>query len=135
MRPRNTSQSVAFRCDGHPGVGAGHVGRCVPLAAAFRDRGWQASFVGRLEGLARHLIEAEGFPCLDPDPGAPCGLVDSAWQAAVLDCYALAKQEICELGRTLQLATVAESPGCTGAAVHVDFHVDRLHEPATQGLL
>jgi UDP-2,4-diacetamido-2,4,6-trideoxy-beta-L-altropyranose hydrolase len=34
-----------FRCDASPGIGAGHVSRCLTLAEAFADAGWRIGFV------------------------------------------------------------------------------------------
>ncbi|HHH42439.1 MAG TPA: hypothetical protein ENK56_10615 [Chloroflexi bacterium] len=52
------------------GGGFGHVGRCLALAEALRDRGWEAAFV--LDGPHAARVEAAGYPVLRPRlPPAP----------------------------------------------------------------
>ena len=47
--------TVALRCDGDERVGAGHVGRCLPIALALRRVGHDV-FVGSYGGVAERLL-------------------------------------------------------------------------------
>src|ERR1700736_599185 len=90
-----TARRVAFRCDGDAEIGAGHVGRCLPLAGAFAELDWDVGFVGEYEGLARWLIDRAGVPTQPPDPGLPCGLDAADLDAAIVDSYAIGSSAIC----------------------------------------
>ncbi len=53
---------VIFRTDASPGIGHGHVMRCLTLASALRERGAEVSFVCRNhDGHLCDLIEERGF--------------------------------------------------------------------------
>jgi spore coat polysaccharide biosynthesis predicted glycosyltransferase SpsG len=49
-------ERVALRCDVTPRSGAGHVARCLCLAAALQRRGANWELVGRREGAAEELV-------------------------------------------------------------------------------
>lgn len=72
-RPR-----AVFRCDASPGLGGGHVMRCLTLAEALAERGWSCSFATRPETLAvapRLPLRSEGLLLLDvPAPGEPSAI-------------------------------------------------------------
>jgi UDP-2,4-diacetamido-2,4,6-trideoxy-beta-L-altropyranose hydrolase len=121
---------VAFRCDGDDAVGAGHVARCLPLAAALAQRGWSPAFCGSYGGLADWLLERSGLPVRPAD-----ALADGAWVAALVDSYTFPVADICALAERLPLATIGEANRCPGAGVHIDPHLDRAGEPATARLL
>ena len=53
---------AAFRVDASLKIGTGHVMRCLTLATALREIGWQCSFIMRAhEGHLTHIVEAYGF--------------------------------------------------------------------------
>lgn len=53
---------VAFRADASLDMGAGHVMRCLSLATAMQQMGWECLFICRdLIGNLNHLIEKKGF--------------------------------------------------------------------------
>ncbi|MBU5635996.1 UDP-2,4-diacetamido-2,4,6-trideoxy-beta-L-altropyranose hydrolase [Geomonas sp. Red69] len=70
----NTSIKVVFRADSSVNIGAGHVMRCLTLAAALRDRGCTVSFISRdLTGNISANVEAAGFRMFRIPAGAnPC---------------------------------------------------------------
>lgn len=116
---------VAFRCDGGEQIGAGHVARCLPLAAAFVQLGWKVAFVGAYDGLARWLLDRAGMVVRAPDPDAPCGVDAGEHEAAVVDSYLIAPAAICELAKAMPVVTLAEANRCPTAGILVDYHLDR----------
>lgn len=119
---------VAFRCDGGARVGAGHVARCLPLAAAFADAGHRPVFCGSFGGFAAWLLERSGHA------SAAAGAVEDA-DAAVVDLYDIAPAELCELAERVALCTIAEAARCPDRGVHLDFHADRNGDAPTDRLL
>lgn len=126
---------LAVRCDGGTRIGAGHVARCLPLADAFARRGWSVVFVGRFEGLAAWLIERAGRDTAPPGDDLACGLEPAEWAGAIVDSYALATTELCELARQLPIATLGEAARCEEAGVLIDYHLDLIGRPPEARLL
>ncbi|RBQ16498.1 spore coat protein [Spongiactinospora rosea] len=91
------SRRVGVRCDAGPGVGVGHLVRCVALAEELAARGAEVVFLGDLGGLpwAAAQLERRGLPLLPAKPGAE-GLGSQAaclgLDAVVLDSYDLAPE-------------------------------------------
>jgi UDP-2,4-diacetamido-2,4,6-trideoxy-beta-L-altropyranose hydrolase len=52
LRELKTLPIAMFRCDASPSIGAGHVSRCLALAEALHEAGWDISFVVREETIA-----------------------------------------------------------------------------------
>lgn len=125
---------VAFRCDGDEQIGAGHVARCVPLAAAFAQLRWKVRFVGAFAGFASWLVARAGVQAQVPDRQAPCGIDVAECDAAVVDSYVIAAAAICDLARTVPVVTLAEANRCPTAGIVLDYHLDRT-EPAGARLL
>jgi spore coat polysaccharide biosynthesis predicted glycosyltransferase SpsG len=125
---------IAFRCDGDEQIGAGHVARCLPLAQAFAELGWTVDFVGAYRGLAAWLLARGAIHTRAPSPEFPCGISPEYYDAVVLDSYSIAPASICDLGRTLPLATIAEANRCLTCGVLLDYHLDRVERPSA-GLL
>jgi UDP-2,4-diacetamido-2,4,6-trideoxy-beta-L-altropyranose hydrolase len=115
---------IAFRCDGDGQIGAGHVARCLPLAAAFAQLGWEVCFVGAYDGLAAWLLARTELNVRPPDLAASCGVASETCDAAVLDSYAIAPSAICELARMLPVVTLAEANRCPNRGVLLDYHLD-----------
>jgi UDP-2,4-diacetamido-2,4,6-trideoxy-beta-L-altropyranose hydrolase len=128
---------IAFRCDGGDAVGAGHVARCLPLAAAFADLGWRVEFVGGYDGLAGRLLDESPVRIRRSEPrDGPAGIDPAGgWRAAVVDRYDVAPEELCVLAAELPLATMAEASRCESAGIVVDYHLDRAAEPGGPRLL
>ncbi|QWV92769.1 UDP-2,4-diacetamido-2,4,6-trideoxy-beta-L-altropyranose hydrolase [Geomonas oryzisoli] len=75
------SLKVVFRADSSVDLGAGHVMRCLTLAAALRERGCAVSFISRdLPGNISANVEAAGYPVFRipvekiPTPDVPFAL-------------------------------------------------------------
>ena len=110
---------IAFRCDGDHTVGAGHVARCLQIAAAFRTAGHEALFVGQFGGLAAALLEDAGMETAPPAPGTPLGLPPGT-DLAVLDSYEL---EPAEAG--LPVAAIEDGPlQSRPGVIPIDYHLD-----------
>lgn len=110
---------IAFRCDGGDSVGAGHVARCLQIAAAFRMAGEEPLFVGQFDGLAAALLENGGMEAVAPAPDVPLGLPPGAG-LAVLDSYEL---ELRQAG--VPVAVIEDGPPRGGGgAVAIDYHLD-----------
>jgi spore coat polysaccharide biosynthesis predicted glycosyltransferase SpsG len=125
---------IAFRCDGDDRVGAGHVARCLPLADAFAQLGFNVGFVGVYRGLAAWLLERAGMQTRAPHLDAPCGILADAHAAAIVDSYEIAPAGICDLALELPLATLAEANRCPTRGILLDYHLDR-SEPSSARLL
>lgn len=60
--------SALFRCDASPTIGAGHVTRCLALAEALAEAGWQVTFaVGRGTAAMASATTAAGFALYELD--------------------------------------------------------------------
>jgi RimJ/RimL family protein N-acetyltransferase len=121
----NGRRRLAVRCDGDERTGAGHVARCLPVAAALVFHGWQPVLVGRYAGLARWLVEQARFETRPPVAGGCCGLDPDAWDAALVDLYGVPEAEICALAGGLPVTTMGEASRCPAAGVRIDYHLDR----------
>lgn len=134
VTPPSSFARIAFHCDGNESVGAGHVARCVPLAAAFADLGWMVSFVGEYGGLAAWLLERAGMAVRAADPAAPCGITVGECDAAVIDSYLIEPAAICDLANVVPVVTLGEANRCTTRGILIDYHLDRT-EPSDARLL
>jgi len=67
--PENAPGLLTVRADAGPGIGAGHVMRCLALAQAWCRAGGRAVLVGRVapQALAERLVR-DGLPVVAPDP-------------------------------------------------------------------
>jgi UDP-2,4-diacetamido-2,4,6-trideoxy-beta-L-altropyranose hydrolase len=126
------SRTVVFRTDGGAEIGAGHVARCLPLADAFAALGWRVRFAGTYDGLAAWLLARADAVAGPPDPGVPCGVDWGKCDAAVVDSYDIAEQEICRLADSVPLATIAEARRCPDRGVLLDYHLDRSEPPSAR---
>jgi UDP-2,4-diacetamido-2,4,6-trideoxy-beta-L-altropyranose hydrolase len=67
-----TAPTLILRADGGPGIGGGHVMRCLALAQAWSETGGRAAFCAAVlaPSLQRRLVD-EGFGCIavETDPG------------------------------------------------------------------
>lgn len=103
---------LAIRCDGTAQVGAGHVARCLPLAHAFAERGWDVWFSGTFDGFPARMLG--DFP-RGPLDGADAVIVDSYDEQSLPD---------------VPLATIGEALRHPGA-VWIDYHLDRIGDEPT----
>jgi spore coat polysaccharide biosynthesis predicted glycosyltransferase SpsG/RimJ/RimL family protein N-acetyltransferase len=116
--------TVALRCDGDERVGAGHVGRCLPIALALRRAGCDALFVGRYGGVAAALLAAVDLPTV-PAAGTPAGLPDEAG-AAVIDHYDIDDEAVARAAAARAVVALrdARAPHAVGPARVLDYHLD-----------
>ena len=84
---------VALRCDGDERSGAGHVARCLRLAAALERRGASCELVGRHRGRSGGARGRRRHRRRPPEEGAPAGRPSDA-DALVVDSYGLPSSEI-----------------------------------------
>jgi spore coat polysaccharide biosynthesis predicted glycosyltransferase SpsG len=127
---------VVLRCDGGPGIGVGHVVRCLAVGEELVARGHRVSLIGHVSDvpwLEAQLAEA-GIPVLAPS-GSVAGLVqqvhDLDADAVALDGYDLPAP----LGRALRdssLAVLAFVDGNFGAEQSADVYVDQNLGAASQ---
>ena len=117
------SGTFVLRCDGNLSIGAGHVGRCLPIAAAARRAGYEALFVGAYDGVASDLLSAAGFETRRPDHGRT-GLPGNP-VAAVIDVYGIPADEIDAAAAQCPVARFSDSrrPRAT-TALALDYHLD-----------
>lgn len=85
---------AVFRADASPGIGGGHVVRCLALAAALRERGWRCAFAVR-PGTAETVpqLSASGHQRIalagarDAEPGALAARLPDGADWLVVDHY------------------------------------------------
>lgn len=105
---------VAFRVDSAPWIGTGHVMRCLSLAIAMRERGWEVCFVSRhipatlVDRVGSHGVAFAPLPPYEDESAGTIGyagwlrtpikrdaedtlelLSSRAWDWLVVDHYAL----------------------------------------------
>lgn len=115
---------VVLRCDGDATIGAGHVGRCLPIAAAIRRAGGEALFAGHFGAIAADLLAAAGYETL-PAADAPAGIPANA-RAAVIDSYSISAGAIALAAAERPVVAFCDSDEAPdiGAAVLLDYHLD-----------
>lgn len=106
------SPRILFVCDAGPGVGGGHVMRCLTLAGALRARGAACAFVRTPEAadiLARYA------------PDMPVAEADAPADVVVLDSYRMAPEtEAAWRGRARRLAVIDDLAGPHDADLVLD---------------
>ena len=113
---------TVFRCDGGERVGAGHVARCLQLAAAFRLAGEPIMFAGLYDGIARRLLSAAGVPTVPPST-APGGIPPGA-SAAVVDSYEISDAELSSLQRVLPVAAICDRQRAPAVTAAISYRAD-----------
>jgi spore coat polysaccharide biosynthesis predicted glycosyltransferase SpsG/RimJ/RimL family protein N-acetyltransferase len=113
---------TVFRCDGGQRVGAGHVARCLQLAAAFRLAGEPILFAGRYDGIARRLVTAAGVPTASPS-AAPAGIPARA-TAAVVDSYEIGDEELSTVQRVLPVAVICDGQRAPAVTAAITYRAD-----------
>ncbi|HMS61571.1 MAG TPA: bifunctional UDP-2,4-diacetamido-2,4,6-trideoxy-beta-L-altropyranose hydrolase/GNAT family N-acetyltransferase [Solirubrobacteraceae bacterium] len=114
---------IVFRCDGNETVGAGHVGRCVPIALAVRRAGHEVTFVGNYSGVAAMLLDEGSFETRPPEAG-PAGLPRGA-DGVLIDHYDIPDDELAAVSLTCPVVAVRDLDGSmTGGAIGLDYHLD-----------
>ena len=107
---------IAFRCDGGPRIGAGHVARCLQIALAFRGGGDEVVFAGDFEGVARQLlIDAEVEIRRTVTGGA---------DAVVVDSYDMPGSEFNSLVQSLPVVAITDGGPVPEATLALDYHPD-----------
>lgn len=86
---------AVFRCDASPSIGGGHVMRCLALAEALAESGWQVTFATRPSTLVTlPMLTGTGYPLRrvvadgDEEPRELARLVPEGCDLLVVDNYA-----------------------------------------------
>lgn len=79
--------TIGIRVDGGPGIGAGHVMRCLALAQALADAGARPAFVTAAPARLVRRLEDEGFPMTQPGLDQVSAMRALGPDAVVLDGY------------------------------------------------
>ena len=116
--------TVALRCDGDERVGAGHVGRCLPIALALRRAGHDALFVGTYSGVAGRLLADADLPTVAA-AATPAGLPDEA-SAALVDHYDVDDDEVASAAAARPVVALRDTRLAhdLGQARLLDYHLD-----------
>ena len=114
---------VALRCDGDDHLGAGHVARCLRLAAALQKRGAGCELVGHYRGAAAELVAAGGIATRTPEEGAAAGCPSDA-DALVVDSYGLSHEEIQRAAGDLPVAVVIDGDDAPAGVIALSYHLD-----------
>ena len=111
---------VVLRCDGDATIGAGHVGRCLPIAAAIRRAGGEALFAGSYAALAADCSPSRASR-RSPRPTRPRHPATA--RAALIDSYAIGPEAIARAAAdrpVLAFCDTREVPDL-GAAVRLEL--------------
>ena len=119
---------VALRCDGDNRLGAGHVARCLRLAAALQKRGASCELVGHHRGAAAELVAAGGIPTRTPEDGTAAGCPPDA-DALVVDSYGLSDEEIQRAAGELPVAAVIDGDHAPAGVIALSYHLDAPERP------
>lgn len=106
---------LLFRCDGGVSTGLGHVSRCLALAEAMIERGFEVLFVGEHSAHVRGMIHGAGCP--RRDAGGTLGshadltemrrlATEHAPIASIVDSYAASVSYIAALGQFAPVAVL-----------------------------
>lgn len=115
---------ILFRADGGPGIGAGHLSRCLALAQACRQRGWRCTLLTLAGSTPLHGwrdIEVRSLPELDPGSAqdlqataAQVKELGAAW--VVADGYRFSVEYLARLDAQTQLLVLDDlgerDPAC-----------------------
>lgn len=122
-------QRIGLRCDGGPGIGVGHVSRCLALGDELVARGATVTLIGDLGGVAwlEHQVHIRGLAVV-PGPDEAHQLtalvVDLGLDAVVLDGYHLDPRSGESL-RSRGVTVLAISDGPFGAGQGADIVLDQ----------
>ena len=103
------SDRIAFRCDGVPATGLGHLSRCIALAEGLIDGGVEVRFHGEYGETARVMLEAAGIshhPVSGWDGPALARALSDGSSSAVVDSYVAGVEAIEAIGRALPLLVI-----------------------------
>ncbi|WP_051470947.1 bifunctional UDP-2,4-diacetamido-2,4,6-trideoxy-beta-L-altropyranose hydrolase/GNAT family N-acetyltransferase [Patulibacter minatonensis] len=128
---------IALRCDGGDVLGAGHVGRCLPVARALVRAGHEAVVVGDHDGVALAMLERAGIARRPPAPGEPCG-IPSDVGAALVDVYGIGADQRRDAARLRPLVVVRDAVDPTPpppGALLLDYHLDAVLPPGAEHAL
>lgn len=102
-----SADEARLYCDAGPGVGLGHVARCLALAEAFEEDGLRPVFVTGPAGQAALRWMAAGrYPTVPPNAAAQ-GKCD----VAVVDDYAAGRARVDAIGRDARVSVVFDDVG------------------------
>jgi UDP-2,4-diacetamido-2,4,6-trideoxy-beta-L-altropyranose hydrolase len=117
---------AVFRCDGDRTRGAGHVGRCLPLARALRAAGAEVVFAGSYEGVAADLLARADVPMMAPQSVPAPDIV-------IADGYDLRDGDLRDLRRGAPVLRVAAAEPLAPPVLELDYHVRDARHAALSG--
>jgi RimJ/RimL family protein N-acetyltransferase len=124
--PTVARKLIAVRCDGGDVLGAGHVGRCLPVARALARAGHEPVMVGDHDGVALRMLEHAGVARRPPAPDEPCGIPADV-DAALVDVYGQGDEQRRAAAALRPMVVVRDAldpaPPPPGAA-YLDYHLD-----------
>lgn len=128
---------VLFRADATPTMGTGHVMRCLTLAEALRDRGFDVAFAAAAltpsieRRLAAESVPVRAFdPATDDQAGATLAIArELGANAVVVDGYHLSADWRLAL-RVLGVPILAFQDQDDGVALHADLVLNAAADPA-----
>jgi UDP-2,4-diacetamido-2,4,6-trideoxy-beta-L-altropyranose hydrolase len=97
----SASSLVAFRCDGIPATGLGHLSRCLGLAEALEEQGAAVRFFGEYGNAARRMLQSASvtFEAVEGWSGsALVARVACGAAGVVVDSYQIDADAIAEAG-------------------------------------
>lgn len=113
---------LVFRCDGDDSIGAGHVGRCLRIARAFREHGDEVVFAGSYGGAAAALLHREGARVVAPGDG-PAGVPHEA-AAAFVDHYDIAGDALEALNERIPVGVMLDDRDAPRVTAALAYHLD-----------
>jgi len=127
--------NILFRCDAHPQVGLGHLGRSIGLAEALRHLGHSCFFLGQWDDVAQGMLEDARFTYHEApseagsseDARSTARLAASLSASLVADSYSIRMEWVLNPARrevpTAMIDDFAALPDYTGCRAVLNFRI------------